>query len=76
MSTLLERPGLATTHYKAPPVENGGFRSEGYPGSWLDPQALLRRGSCAVRAALEQGVVTGKRAQFVRRLASAREQKG
>jgi Uma2 family endonuclease len=52
------------------------YRSEVFPGLWLDPAALLRLDSKAVRSALEQGLVTTEHQEFVQRLAAAGEANG
>lgn len=54
-----------------PPGDDGLLRSEVFPGLWLDPAALLRLDSAAVRAALDQGLATAEHAEFVQRLAAA-----
>lgn len=53
---------------------DGVFRSAVFPGLWLDPMALLRGDSAAVRAVVEQGLATPEHAAFVRRLAAVRSQ--
>jgi len=50
--------------------------SESFPGLWLDPAALLRLDSKALRAALEQGLATAEHREFVERLAAARAPSG
>jgi Uma2 family endonuclease len=55
-----------------PPGPDGLYRSEVFPGLWLDPQALLAGDRRRVRAALEQGLATPEHAAFVARLAAAR----
>ncbi len=50
------------------PGEDGVLRSEVFPGLWLDPAALLRRDTNAVRATLEQGLATPEHAEFARGL--------
>lgn len=52
------------------------YRSETFPGLWLDPAALLRLDSKALRAALELGLATPEHQEFVQCLAAAREAKG
>lgn len=52
------------------------YRSEIFPGLWLDPAALLRLDSKALRAALELGLATPEHEEFVQRLAAARAAKG
>jgi Uma2 family endonuclease len=53
------------------PGPDGLYRSEVFPGLWLDPQALLAGDRRRVRAALEQGLTTPEHAAFVARLATA-----
>lgn len=55
-------------YHDLPPGEDGLFRSELFPGLWLDPAALLRLDSAAVRTALERGLATPEHADFARRL--------
>lgn len=47
---------------------DGLFRSEVYPGLWLDADALLRRDSRGVRAALDAGAETAAHVEFARAL--------
>jgi Uma2 family endonuclease len=49
------------------PGEDGLLRSEFFPGLWLDPAAMLRGDTNAVRAALEQGLGTSEHAAFAGR---------
>jgi len=53
---------------------DGIYRSEFFPGLWLDPDALLRLDSAAVRATVERGLATPEHAEFVRRLSAARSE--
>ena len=48
--------------------ENGFYRSEVFPGLWLDPAALIRGDAAAVRAALQRGLATPEHATFVAKL--------
>ncbi len=48
---------------------DGIFRSEVFPGLWLDPAALLRQDRRALRAVLGEGTATAEHAAFVNRLA-------
>jgi len=50
------------------PGEDGLYRSEVFPGLWLDPAALLRGDSAALRQALERGLASAEHADFVSRL--------
>jgi Uma2 family endonuclease len=52
------------------------YRSETFPGLWLDPAALLRLDSKALRAALAQGLSTPEHQEFVQCLTAAREANG
>jgi Uma2 family endonuclease len=53
-----------------PPGPDGIFRSEVFPGLWLDPAALLRRDRARILAVLQQGLATPEHAAFVARLAT------
>ena len=55
------------------PDGEGLFHSEIYPGLWLDAQALYRRDLDRLDAALERGLASAEHAEFVERLARARE---
>jgi Uma2 family endonuclease len=57
---------------------DGIYRSEVFPGLWLDPAALLRRDFAGIIAVLERGLATPEHAAFVARLAAeaARRQAG
>jgi len=55
------------------PGEGALLRSEVFPGLWLDPAALLRLDSAALRAALERGLASDEHREFVERLAAAGE---
>ncbi len=48
------------------------YRSESFPGLWLDPAALLRGDTRRLRAVLDLGCATPEHAAFVARLAAAR----
>jgi Uma2 family endonuclease len=50
------------------PGSDGWFRSEVFPGLWLDAAALLRLDTRAVLQALQQGLVTPEHAAFVQLL--------
>jgi Uma2 family endonuclease len=52
-----------------PPGGDGIFRSEVFPGLWLDPVALLRRDAARIREVLRQGLASAEHAAFVARLA-------
>jgi Uma2 family endonuclease len=51
-----------------PDDDDGLLRLEIFPGLWLDPAALLRRDTAAVRQSLEQGLATPEHAEFVAQL--------
>jgi hypothetical protein len=55
------------------PGPDGIHRSEIFPGLWLDPQALLRGDTRRLRAVLDLGCATPEHAEFVARLAAARQ---
>jgi Uma2 family endonuclease len=48
------------------------FRSEVYPGLWLDPAALFAGDRRRLRAVVDQGLATPEHADFVARLSAAR----
>jgi hypothetical protein len=48
---------------------DGVFRSDIFPGLWLDPQALFAEDLDGLRATLERGLATPEHAAFVERLA-------
>jgi hypothetical protein len=54
-----------------PPGEDGLYRSEIFPGLWLDPRALFRNDLNGLIAAPERGLATPEHAAFVARLAAA-----
>jgi len=51
------------------PGSDGIFRSETFPGLWLDPAALLRRDARRLLAVLRQGLASPEHATFVAKLA-------
>ena len=53
------------------PGADGIYRSEVFPGLWLDPDALLAGDTRRLRALVERGCATPERAVFVARLAAA-----
>ena len=55
------------------PGPDGIYRSEVFPGLWLDPQALLLGDTRRLRAVIEMGCATPEYAEFVARLAAARK---
>jgi Uma2 family endonuclease len=52
--------------------EDGIYRSEVFPGLWLDPGALLRGDLAAVLAMLQRGIATAEHAAYVARLKPGR----
>jgi hypothetical protein len=50
------------------PDAAGVFRSEVFPGLWLDAPALLRGDLAAVQACIQKGIATAEHAAFVERL--------
>jgi Uma2 family endonuclease len=52
------------------PNEAGVYRSEVFPGLWLDPAALLKGDVARVLELIRQGTSTSEHAQFVARLAA------
>ena len=52
------------------PDADGIYRSEVFPGLWLDPAALLRRDGPGVLAVVRRGLATPEHAAFVAKLAS------
>jgi hypothetical protein len=57
-----------------PPGPDGIYRSEVFPGLWLDPDALIRGDRPRLRAVVKLGCATPEHAAFVARLAAVREQ--
>ena len=55
-----------------PPGPDGRFRSEVYPGLWLDPAALYADDLDRLLGTLERGLATPEHAEFVTRLAARR----
>ncbi len=51
---------------------DGIYRSEVFPGLWLDPRALLAHDTRRLRAVLDLGFATSEHRDFVARLAEAR----
>lgn len=59
-----------------PAGPDGVYRSEVFPGLWLDPRALFAHDLDGLSATLEQGLATPEHAAFVARLAAARRPGG
>src|SRR5207302_3112701 len=53
--------------------EAGLYKSEVFPGLWLDPAALVRGDLASVLQALQQGLASPEHAAFVARLQQAKE---
>jgi Uma2 family endonuclease len=53
---------------RSPLDEQGQFRSQVFPGLWLDPAALVKGDLARVLDVLRQGLATPEHAQFVERL--------
>ena len=51
---------------------DGCYRSEVFPGLWLDPAALTRGDRATVLQVLQQGLASSEHAAFVSRLQQAR----
>jgi Uma2 family endonuclease len=51
-----------------PPDAEGFYRSQVFPGLWLDPDALLRLDGKRMREVLGQGIGTAEHAEFVKGL--------
>ena len=54
-------------------VEDGVFRSQTFPGLWLDTAALLRDDLSAALATLRDGLATAEHGAYVRQLADRRD---
>jgi hypothetical protein len=52
------------------PGTDGFYRSEVFPGLWLDPAALLRGDGPRLREVLRQGLATPEHAAFVLKLSA------
>ena len=55
-----------------PPDSEGIYRSETFPGLWLDPRALIEGNTRRLREILDRGLTTTEHSAFVARLANAR----
>lgn len=58
------------TYEPLAPGDDGLYRSEIFPGLWLDPGALFAEDTDSLMAALERGLATPEHAAFVERLAA------
>jgi Uma2 family endonuclease len=61
---------------RLPPGETGRFRSEVFPGLWLDPAAMLRGDLAGVMAVLQEGIASPEHAAFVAKLEAASVREG
>jgi hypothetical protein len=53
---------------RLPLDETGLYRSEVFPGLWLDPTAVVQGDTATVLAAIERGLISSAHAAFVARL--------
>jgi hypothetical protein len=53
-----------------PPGDDGIYRSQAFPGLWLDPKAMFRRDFGSLLATLDRGLASPEQAAFVLDLAS------
>jgi Uma2 family endonuclease len=58
------------TYERMPPDESGRYRSQIFPGLWLNAAALIQGDMATVRSALEQGLSSPEHLEFVSRLNS------
>lgn len=66
---------LYEEEYQPMPKDTDGYyRSQVFPGLWLDVEALLRDDMAAVLQVLERGLASPEHGAFVQRLQKAREQ--
>jgi Uma2 family endonuclease len=59
---------LRAGQYERLPLTEGAYRSEVFPGLWLDPAALIATDRAAVLRVLQQGLASAEHAAFVVRL--------
>ena len=57
---------------RIPPGPDGLYRSEAFPGLWLDPRTLLGDDPAAMLATLDRGLASPEHAEFVAGLATRR----
>jgi Uma2 family endonuclease len=62
---------LRQSQYEPLPLADGPYRSEVFPGLWLDPAALTRSDLATVLQVLQRGVASAEHATFVTRLQQA-----
>ncbi|MHC5538181.1 Uma2 family endonuclease [Singulisphaera rosea] len=63
-------------YMRTEPGPDGWYRSERFPGLWLDPQALFREDIDALIAGLEAGLATPEHAEFTARIAATANPRG
>jgi hypothetical protein len=63
---------LRQSQYDPLPLADGVYRSEVFPGLWLDPAALTRFDLATVLQVLQRGVASAEHGAFVTRLRQAR----
>jgi Putative restriction endonuclease len=64
---------LRNGHFiELPPGPDGTYRSEVFPGLWLDPQALIKGDTRRLRAVLDLGFATPEHTEFLACLSQAR----
>jgi hypothetical protein len=56
---------------RLPPSDTGRYRSEVFPGLWLDPVALLGGDFARVMSVLQDGIASPEHAAFVAKLGHA-----
>jgi hypothetical protein len=62
---------LRQGQYRPLPLADGLYRSEVFPGLWLDPAALTRFDLATVLQVLQRGAASAEHAAFVTRLQQA-----
>ena len=68
---------LRDGRYESLPLDLAGrYRSEVFPGLWLDVAAMLRLDGAAVLAALQAGLATSEHADFRAQLQSSTDPRG
>lgn len=63
---------LRESQYDRLPLQDGIYRSETFPGLWLDTAALFRRDLARVHELLQQGIATKEHQEFVAKLQTRR----
>jgi hypothetical protein len=56
---------LRGEQYELLPLTGGLYRSEVFPGLWMDPEAMIRLDTAAILAVLQQGIASPEHAAFV-----------